>query len=122
MTEDDQSRVDPRALAPSEQYAEALVYDFAKFMTTLALLALGGVLSMSQGDALEGVKPFKLTIIIGSISIGGIAALSVPVSIATSRLKGKEPTRWLGWNLAIAVGSISLGLGAFLQMFIDAIR
>ena len=77
---------------------------------------------MSQADALEGVKPFKLTLIIGSISIGGIAALSVPVSIATSRLQGKEPTRWIRWNLTTAIGGISLGLGAFLQMFIDAIR
>lgn len=122
MIEDDQSRVEPRALAPADQYAEALVYDFAKFLTTLALLALGGVLSMSQSDALNEVKPFNITLVIVSIAIGGISALSIPISIAGQRLRGKEPTRWLRWNLNVAVAGIALGLGAFLQMFIDAIR
>jgi len=119
MSSDDDSRVKPQA--GTENYAETLLYDYAKFLTTLALLALGGVLSLSQSDDLDGVRPFSLALVIVSISIGGVSAFSTAYGIVMARAAGKEPSPWLRRYMAVALGGIGIGVGAFLKVFWDAL-
>ncbi len=114
---------DPR-LKPepgSENYAETLLYDYAKFLTALALLALGGVLSLSQSDRLDGVEPFNLGLAIASISVGGICAFSVAHGIVSARAAGKEPSQWPRRYMTVAIAGIAIGLGAFLHIFWKAL-
>ena len=59
MTEEIESRVDPRDHAPAQHYGETLLYDLAKFLTTLSLLAIGGILSLTQAAA-RGAVPAEL--------------------------------------------------------------
>ncbi|MGZ8346959.1 MAG: hypothetical protein ACXWUP_07610 [Allosphingosinicella sp.] len=102
---------------PHDRYSEGLLYDFSKFMTTLALLALGGVLSLTQAAGDRDLPSWKIGLIIGAISIGGVFALTTANALVDARASGKEPSKRLPLQIKIAMGSIALGLGAFLQMW-----
>ena len=115
MIEDDDSKVKPAR--GSLNYGETLLYDYSKYLTTMSLLALGGVLSLSQSDSLQDVKPFNLGLAIGALVVGGISAFSVSFDIVTSRAKGSEPSRWVRPTMSIALAGIGLGLGAFINIF-----
>jgi hypothetical protein len=119
MIEEDESKVKPVAGSPN--YGETLLYDYSKYLTTMSLLALGGVLSLSQSDSLREVKPFNLGLAIGALVIGGISAFSVSFEIVTSRAKGEKPSRWARSAMSIALAGIGLGLGAFINIFWKAI-
>lgn len=116
---EDESRVQPQP--GTENYAESLLYDYAKFLTTLALLALGGVLSLSQTDDLQDVRPFNLALVVVSISIGGIFAFALCHGIVSARAADKAPSRWLRYYMTISLAGIGIGLGAFLKIFWDAV-
>jgi hypothetical protein len=105
----------------SAHYGETLLYDYSKYLTTMSLLALGGVLSLSQSDSLRDVEPFNLGLAIGALVVGGISAFSVSFDIVTSRAKGKEPSRWARPSMSVALAGIGLGLGAFINIFWKAI-
>ena len=57
---DDDHRINPRDHADGDRYGETLLYDFAKFLTTLSLLLLGGMLTLSTA-ALLGTGAWHLT-------------------------------------------------------------
>jgi hypothetical protein len=119
VIEEDDARLKP--VPGSEHYSETLLYDYSKFLTTISLLALGGILSLSQTDGLRDVKAFNLAWSIGAVIIGGISAFSVSHDIVTSRAKGREPSRWVRPTMSIALAGIGLGLGGFVHIFWKAI-
>ncbi len=77
---------------PEGHYGETLLYDLAKFLTTLALLATGGVLTLAQ-TARKGVyAPIFLLLALGAIAFAGILAFAVAFSLAEARWRGREPS------------------------------
>jgi hypothetical protein len=119
IEEEGDPRLKPRPEA--ENYGETLLYDYSKFLTTVSLLALGGILTLSQTDELADVKPFRLALAIGSIVVGGVFALSVSNGIVIARSAGKEPSRWLRLSMRVALAGIALGLGVFINIFWQAV-
>lgn len=116
---DDSNIGDPKTVAPDGLYGESLLYDFSKFVTTLSLLALGGVLSLTQAADRSDVKLVNILLVLGSISLAGVLALSVASTLAASRSAGTEPPRWPGKAIRAAMGLLGVGTGAFLMIWWD---
>ena len=117
MIDETESHVEPRRLLPEKHDGEALLYDLAKFLTTLSLLATGGVLTLAQ-TAPKGVyRPLFLLLALGAIAFAGVLAFGVAFSIAEVRWKGREPSQRLSQLLQGATSLFGLGTGGFVWMW-----
>jgi hypothetical protein len=105
-----------------QRYGETLLYDYSKFVTTLSLIALGGVLTLTQAAGPGELKPYNIGLVLGSIMIGGVLALSTANALVDARSSGKEPSKWLPGLIKASMAFIGIGLGAFLYMWWDALR
>ena len=115
MIEDDSS-IDPKVVADEAHFDEALLYDFSKFMTTLALLALGGMLTLIQTAGTHVAKKPVLGFVGGSIALAGICAVSAAMKLAkigSPRRKGLSPQTLL----LAGVGLLGMGTGGFLFLW-----
>ena len=116
MIEDDSS-VEPKVVADGDHFDDALLYDFAKFLTTLALLMLGGVLTVTQTADKAVAKPPAVAMVMAFITIAGICSISAAGKIAKVTA-GKEyamftPRRYL----VAAIAFLGAGAGGFLTMW-----
>jgi len=122
MIEETESHIEPRHLVPEIHYGETLIYDLAKFLTTLALLATGGVLTLTQ-TAPKGAYPaIFLLLALGAIAFAGVLAFGVAFSLAEVRWGGREPSRRLSLLIQAATSLLGLGTGAFVWMWWNTLQ
>ena len=107
---------------PPEQYGESLIYDFAKFLTTLSILALGGVLTIAETADTADVKTFNIVMVsLALAAAAAVAAITASV-IAIARFTGEAlPPRLERW-ISAAVALLGMGLGMFIYMWIDKLN
>ena len=104
-------------MAEESQFNESLLYDFAKFLTTLALLMFGGVLTVTQTADRTVAKPPVIAIVVAFIAIAGICAVSAAGKVAKVHLSfGGERLTPRHYLLA-AIAFLGMGAGGFLTMW-----
>lgn len=118
---EEESKVDPKSLAGSAHFGEALVYDFAKFLTSLSLLALGGVLSLTQAANKQDVKPVTIAFVLGTIALAGALSTSVASRLVDAAAFDKPAKRSRAYLVA-AVSLLGIGTGGFLAMWWDTLK
>ena len=118
MSDEEESVV---AAGSSHDDGELLLYDFFKHLTTLALLTLGGVLTVSQIVDRADVKPWLLTAVLVTVSLGGIASFSGASEIVRARYTRTPPHKSLNLYRIAAPALLALGVGMFLSMFMDSL-
>ena len=118
---DEETSVDVKAHATPDTYGETLLYDYAKHLTTLSLLAIGGVLTVTQTANRADVKPPVIAIVLGALAIAGILAFSTANGLVAARSSGQEPPRGLPALLKAATGFLGVGTGGFLMMWWDSL-
>ena len=99
----------------------AVLYDWFKHLTSLSLLTLGGVLSLSQSDAAADIKKATLVLVLFFLSLAGMASFSGAAMVVESRTKATPLSRWVKPVGGIAATSLSMGIGAFLFVFVKVI-
>lgn len=99
----------------------AVLYDWFKHLTSLSLLTLGGVLSLSQSDAVADIKKAMLVLVLVLLSVAGMASFSGAAMVVESRTKGTPLSHWVKATGAIAAMALSMGIGAFLFIFVKVI-
>ena len=121
MIEETESSIEPRHLVPEGHYGETLIYDLAKFLTTLALLATGGVLTLAQ-TAPKGIyPPIYLLLALGAIAFAGVLAFAAAFSLAEVRWHGWQPSRRLSLLVQASTSLLGLGTGGFVWMWWHAL-
>lgn len=99
----------------SVRQSELLLYDYFKHMTTLALVTLGGMLTISQ--SLDAPVPLReLAPAVALISLGGVLSLHGLDAIIKARFRDRALPRWLHWYRALVGGSFGIGTGLFLGL------
>jgi hypothetical protein len=121
MTEDEGHRIDPRDHVHGDRYGETMLYDFAKFLTTLSLLLLGGMLTLSAAARQGDLKLFNLIFVTVAIAVAGMTAFITANALVDARATGREPSPHLPKLMKFATGVIGLGLGGFLMMWLDSL-
>ena len=114
MSEDETHR---RVLERAKDDAQFLEYDLLKHITTMSLVALGGVLSLTQSDAEFEARTMVVPVLL--IATGGAFALTCIEQIVKSKRTGKPLGRYYSWWRALATGGFSMGIGAFLALFLE---
>jgi hypothetical protein len=118
MSDDIEDSVGPATQLAPETDPEILLYDYSKYLLTLSMLILGGVLTISQsGDVANRPPPHVLLTILIPIAGSGFLSLSCLAAIVRSRVAGKPQTNAAKFNQA-AMGMLGAGVAAFLVSWI----
>ena len=105
----------------ADRHGESLLYDFSKFLTTLSVLALGGLLTLTQTADRADIKTFNITASIVAIALAGTLAVTTANSIAHARSSGQPLPRSLHRYIMAAMAALGLGMGMFLFMWMDTL-
>jgi hypothetical protein len=100
--------------------ADDLAYDYFKHMTSLSLVALGGVLTISQIPDAEP-KPFSLGTAVVLLAAGGISGFAGMDEIVKARFDGKDASKRIALYRKLCPATFGMGIGAFLTMFFNAL-
>lgn len=92
-----------------------------KHLTTLSILALGGVLSLSQSPDAD-VKKATLVIVVLFIGSAGIAAFTAAEKIMGAVANGEPMPASVGWFQKGVPALLGMGVGAFLYVFLQALN
>ena len=114
---DDESLVAPDTRAN----ADHLLYDYFKWLTTLSLLTLGGVLSLSQSAELR-LSDRSILLVLVPLCAAGIAAWSGADGVVRAASGGKPPRLKASHSIRIATAALGVGVGVFLSLFWDVLK
>jgi len=101
---------------------ELLLYDYFKHLTSLSIIALGGVLAIAQSIDPASLERWKILTIVILISGGGIGAFHGASEIVRIRALTLPVPRSVEWMRRIAPLSLAGGVGMFLSLFLDALK
>ena len=121
MSDDIEDSVGPATQLAPETDPEILLYDYSKYLLTLSMLLLGGVLTISQGsDPATRPPPLALLTILVPIAASGFLSLSCLATIVDARVKGKpqKSARWLNQGAMLLLGT---GVASFLVSWIEGL-
>jgi hypothetical protein len=118
MSDDIEDDVGPATQLAPETDPEILLYDYSKYLLTLSMLLLGGVLTISQsGDPATRPPAGVLLTILIPLAGSGFCSLSCLTSIVRSRVERKPQHNAAKFNRA-AIGLMGVGVGAFLLAWV----
>lgn len=106
--------------APDQHAPELLLYDFLKYLTTLSILVLGGVLSLNATSV--KLPKISLGIVIVCVSVAATVAVTAADALVKARLRGRPIGRMVRWSRNLSLGLLGAGTGAFLSMWTQAIK
>lgn len=104
---------------PGDHDPELLLYDYSKFLLTLALLLLGGVLTLSQGPQGKELQADQVMIVVIALALSCLCSLSVANDVVRARQSGKAVTRWAPRSGQAAMFFLGGGVATFLLMWLD---
>ena len=98
-----------------------LRYDYFKFLTSLSIFSLGGVLALADRVPSEGRGKALLIAALAVVGLAGILAFTVVGEIVRSRTEG-VPARAsaIKWSGAAPM-VLSVGLGMFVYLFVKSL-
>jgi hypothetical protein len=99
---------------------EALLYDWFKHLTSLSLLTLGGVLSLSQVADAQDIKKPILTGVLIALAAAGVLSFSAADQMVRARANGSPLPKQVLILQKAASALLSMGVGAFLYIFVKA--
>lgn len=100
---------------------DVLLYDYSKYLLTLALLVLGGVLSLTQGAAAEAIPRKPLIVVVVLLAVSGVSSLSAANEVVRARTEGRAVRARSRYFSQAAMGTLGMGVGAFLSVWVKAL-
>ena len=100
--------------------SENISYDFFKNMTSLSMLALGGVLTLSEKVFTDEIETWQMFLCAGFFAASGVVALQCQADIVQIARRKKNPTMWLRAGHRLAPGLLGGGVGVFLFLLARA--
>lgn len=104
----------------AQRHTELLLYDYFKHLTTLALVALGGVLTISDGA--DQVSDRNLLLVVVLISISGASSLTAIDKMTKARLKEMPLPTSMNRYRWISTATFAMGIGAYIAIFLSIFR
>lgn len=108
-------------LSSADFEGDMLLYDFFKHVTSMSVLALGGILVIVQSIAPEQVQGWKVLTTFGLVAFGGVSAFHGASEIVKAKTSGTKPGKLVYRLRMIAPTLLAGGVGVFLSLFLDAL-
>lgn len=106
---------------PPGRDKDALLYDYAKHLLSLALLGVGGVASITQSPLGRDIQGGQVAIVLGAFALAGLCALSCSATILRAYQRDTPVPRSAWWYHQGAMLWLGAGVGGFLLTWIDAL-
>lgn len=100
---------------------DMLLYDYSKHLLSLALISIGGVLSLAQSSVGVDIPAKSIAIIVLILAASGVAALSCTAAVLRSRERGTPLTKGASYLHQASMGLLGMGFGAFLANWLGVI-
>jgi hypothetical protein len=94
---------------------DALLYDYMKHLTSLCLLALGGVLALAE--KVQGKSARSVVVAAGVIALAAFCSFITSGMIVEMRRSGRPPKGNINIYRHASPVLLSVGLGMFLYLF-----
>jgi hypothetical protein len=107
--------VDKAVLSKSKEDVNLLEYDYFKHLSTLSLVALGGILSLSPSQTKIAQNALLAATL--CVAIGGATALLCLEQIIISQRNNRPLSKAYRFSRSIAAAMFSVGIGIFLVIF-----
>ncbi|GAA4000605.1 hypothetical protein [Sphingomonas humi] len=94
-----------------------LLYDYSKHLLSIALLAIGGVITVTQSAGGKAIQPLLVGILLAAFGISGALALSASSAILQAR-QNRQALGSKAWiYIRAATGFLGMGVGGFLVVW-----
>jgi hypothetical protein len=100
---------------------DLLQYDFFKHLTSLSILALGGVLVLAKEADKADVHPVMIIIVLVLISAAGICGFSGANEIVRTRNSETPQMSFLKFYRVASPALLAMGVGMFLTLYADSL-
>lgn len=121
MSIDLEAKVNVRDHASDSHYGETLLYDFAKTLTSLSLIVLGGVLTLGGTERAADIPLFGLFLTSGAVAMAGMLALSTAFAIVEARAKNRDLPNYLPRLIKAANFLLGIGVGGFMVIWLESL-
>ena len=100
---------------------DALLYDYSKHILSLALLGIGGIVSLTQSPVGQRIPGMAVAMLICMFAASGACALTCTEAILRARWDDVATPRkaWLSSRGAMLF--LGMGVGAFLLVWVNAL-
>lgn len=94
-----------------------LLYDYSKHLLSIALLAIGGVITVAQSSDGKAIEPLVVGMLLAAFGVSGACALSASSAILQARQRGQALGNKAWIYIRAAMGSLGVGVGGFLVVW-----
>lgn len=98
-----------------------LLYDYSKHLLSLALLGIGGIVSLAQSPQGQKIPGPIVAMMLGALALAGFCALTCSASILRARQRDLPvgPGAWRSSQGAMLF--LGMGVGGFLIIWIETL-
>lgn len=111
----------PISAAPEKDEGAAFLYDYFKHLTSLSILALGGVLAIAQSDGVDAPPRALMYAIVTFVGLAAVLAFSGSSDIVRQKTRGKAPGKWQNFYRITSPACLSVGVGLFLNLYLQGL-
>jgi hypothetical protein len=97
---------------------DLLLYDYSKHLLSLALISIGGVLSLAQSSVGRTIPAKDIVVVVVILALSGVAALSVSAAVLRARQDGSPLGKSASYMHQAAMGLLGAGFGWFLMSWL----
>lgn len=100
---------------------EMLLYDYSKHLLSLALISIGGVLTLAQSTVGQGIPTKSIGIIVLILAGSGVTALSCTAAVLRARERGTALTKRASYLHQASMALLGMGFGTFLANWLSVL-
>jgi hypothetical protein len=98
---------------------DLLLYDYSKHLLSLALISIGGVITLAQSSIGRTIPSRDIGVVVITLALSGVAALSCSAAVLRARRDGVPAGRSASAMHQAAMGLLGVGFGWFLMSWLD---
>ena len=98
-----------------------LLYDYSKHLLSLALLGLGGIVSLAQSPQGQKLPPPVVAMILVCLALSGVCALSCSATILRARQRDLTVGKSAWTSSQLAMMFLGIGVGGFIVVWIKGL-
>jgi len=98
-----------------------LLYDYSKHLLSLALLGIGGIVSLAQSPQGQKIPGLIVSVMLGTLALSGFCSLSCSAGILRARQRDLPVGQGAWRSSQAAMMFLGMGVGGFLIIWIETL-